>query len=1024
MYKIQKNWTFYVFVFSVILITISFTDCTAQSQFTDNPQTNLASVKNQNDNIDCVGGVIDVSDLKIGFLNNGRFCAPEGYLPDLPSALYEKYGYLGRLDLWVGIPGGPWAPKVWNPDSQKYISLGPTVSGTVYEPRPTGTDWSTINLTREVLYSSELFYNDVYKPSELFDFMLAPINENKQTWPRNPLTGLREWPGRWKIDPLSGKPIEGMFFGDQQIFVSFDDKIYANQYYEVNTNGQVPPQRGYSIGAEVLAQVIGFREAYISNIVIFDLQIINTSVWDYSDIYLGIYYESRNPWYSTTVDPGFYGLKTNYIKNEYCPEIDETLPYNLSYNFNRDDEVHEDDDTHYFGVQLLKTPLAMDDHIDNDGDGTVDEDGEELGLTGWHFFPHNGVSFLIQEREILQYQLLKGDTTGIGSYTFFQDNYDGYLDPNFDAAENLWYIGTYWGLFYPRGVLHEVFNLLSCGPINWQSGDTLNFVFGILVAENMDKLKGSAQLARKIVQMDYQRSDSPPPPHVTAVPQDERVVLYWDRSAETARDFITGYQDFEGYKIYRSTSPPEENQWGTPIYDHYGQLINFIPIARCDLENDIVGYEIVYPFQDLGKDTGLFHTWTDSTVTNGVTYWYSVCSYDHGISDNIEFNPNHFPVSPMKECAKGIDPEKNPNLVEVIPGVKSANYSLPKLEVSRLPKSAGNGLIEPFIINPYQITGHDYLISFEDTTYGYAIYNLIDETEKSIIAENVKSTNGEEGIIFDGIQLTIQRYDDMTLLGDKTYWFQYESGEPSECTWSVSGEKLILDSFPTEYDIIFTNKMDTSVFTKKTAPFEIWNTILEKKAKWDIYYNHAGTDTTDSLVQTWSSGDLIYVWDSLNENSKFTFSIVITERSLARNDTMVNIPPQPGDALHFAFKMPFITGDQFRISSTTMQEEKVTHREVTKIKVVPNPYVEQANWELGKDDSRIQFIHLPSECTIHIYTLAGDKVRTLHHTNPNTDYEFWDLLNFSNLKASYGLYVYVVETPDGRATTGKFVILR
>jgi hypothetical protein len=83
-----------------------------------------------------------------------------------------------------------------------------------------------------------------------------------------------------------------------------------------------------------------------------------------------------------------------------------------------------------------------------------------------------------------------------------------------------------------------------------------------------------------------------------------------------------------------------------------------------------------------------------------------------------------------------------------------------------------------------------------------------------------------------------------------------------------------------------------------------------------------------------------------------------------------------------------------------------------------------ADWELGKDDSRIQFIHLPSECTIHIYTLAGDKVRSLHHNNPNTDYEFWDLLNFSNLKASYGLYVYVVETPDGKGMTGKFVILR
>jgi len=41
-----------------------------------------------------------------------------------------------------------------------------------------------------------------------------------------------------------------------------------------------------------------------------------------------------------------------------------------------------------------------------------------------------------------------------------------------------------------------------------------------------------------------------------------------------------------------------------------------------------------------------------------------------------------------------------------------------------------------------------------------------------------------------------------------------------------------------------------------------------------------------------------------------------------------------------------------------------------------------------------------------------------------SDYEFWDLLNFSNLKVSYGLYTYVVEIPAEKNQKGKFVILR
>jgi len=56
--------------------------------------------------------------------------------------------------------------------------------------------------------------------------------------------------------------------------------------------------------------------------------------------------------------------------------------------------------------------------------------------------------------------------------------------------------------------------------------------------------------------------------------------------------------------------------------------------------------------------------------------------------------------------------------------------------------------------------------------------------------------------------------------------------------------------------------------------------------------------------------------------------------------------------------------------------------------------------------------------------MAGDRVTTLHHNDPTKNYEFWDLLNSSNLKVSYGLYIFVVETPDGKSTRGKFVILR
>ena len=154
------------------------------------------------------------------------------------------------------------------------------------------------------------------------------------------------------------------------------------------------------------------------------MQIINTSEWDYTDAYLGIYYQSANPFYSVNNDY-FYNnnrMKTRFIKNEIDAESGEVHNYNLSYNFN---SIHPEN-YKYFGVQFLKTPFAQNDNIDNDGDGMIDEaEGEKLGLTGWHFFPEENMLYY-PLREKIQYKILSGDTSGVRNIInrlyFFRNN--------------------------------------------------------------------------------------------------------------------------------------------------------------------------------------------------------------------------------------------------------------------------------------------------------------------------------------------------------------------------------------------------------------------------------------------------------------------------------------------------------------------------------------------------------------------------------------------------------------------------
>ena len=101
-----------------------------------------------------------------------------------------------------------------------------------------------------------------------------------------------------------------------------------------------------------------------------------------------------------------------------------------------------------------------------------------------------------------------------------------------------------------------------------------------------------------------------------------------------------------------------------------------------------------------------------------------------------------------------------------------------------------------------------------------------------------------------------------------------------------------------------------------------------------------------------------------------------------------------------------------------------------KIRVVPNPYnknTPQAEGDFagnfpGEPD-KITFFHLPGECTIKIYNVSGDLIKTIFHSD-GTGIESWNpMTTDSNQFPVSGIYIYVVESDVGNAT-GKFVIVR
>ena len=71
---------------------------------------------------------------------------------------------------------------------------------------------------------------------------------------------------------------------------------------------------------------------------------------------------------------------------------------------------------------------------------------------------------------------------------------------------------------------------------------------------------------------------------------------------------------------------------------------------------------------------------------------------------------------------------------------------------------------------------------------------------------------------------------------------------------------------------------------------------------------------------------------------------------------------------------------------------------------------------------QLLFFNIPPVCTIKIYTMSGDLVKTIHHTD-GTSEEAWNQVTEYNQLIYTGVYLYALESDMGNKT-GKFVVVR
>lgn len=435
----------------------------------------------------------------------------------------------------------------------------------------------------------------------------------------------------------------------------------------------------------------------------------------------------------------------------------------------------------------------------------------------------------------------------------------------------------------------------------------------------------------------------------------------------------------------------------------------------------------------MGRDSGLKYMFTDTTVENGQTYYYAVCSYDQGydldfFERGIVEIPDLLPISPA-ECTKRVDVDPTGNIIEtdintviVTPNAPASGYTAPKLVKLEQIAGLGNGTIEVYVIDPMAIPAPlEYELRFHGDSQ--IQYDLFAYPENEPIFINSPYLAGEDqNDTFNGIRLMVYSKAKLEIDVDSLRW---KTGDSNYWVKIEMGKQYREYAMPADYEIEFGETgVDTSVSTGHLLPFKIKNVSSGEYIK----VRAAAPRDRDY----WDYGDDIYFYEYVPELDKFKFTWIIDILPPDTTAGVVPIEPQPGDVYSFKTARPFTADDIFRfqVAPATIDHSKLESA-LDEIAVVPNPYVVSASWEKqhnfnsGRGEQKIDFIHLPLKCTIKIFTLRGYLVRELEHNSSLLDgTESWNLITKDGMSLAYGVYIYHVEVPGVGTKIDKFVVIQ
>ncbi|HEC78525.1 MAG TPA: hypothetical protein ENI34_05200 [candidate division WOR-3 bacterium] len=871
--------------------------------------------------------------------------------------------------------------------------------------------------------------------------------------PNDPLAVIYIFPELWP-------PPEATYSMAPQQSLSHQDSWCAYNDLDINYHS---PGNTWPIGLEVYQTVYAWSLEYSQNMIFIKYEFKNVSGGPLKNCYIGINADNDIGEEYPEANDRIAGI----VKKLFIIDGDSLQIDNLVYQWQDEAEASWTEFPGVIGFDYLQTPWDLVKDADKDSDGILDQYEKDSA----YYCTNLPDSMWDVDFDALPDWRDPSEIPQLGM-TAFKRFYTGFNEPWRDANRYLCLAGYNYktGVYEPWDTAAsppDDQRYLQCtGPFDLEEDSIVVIIIAITFADwyNIYLSPDSAIVqvddkAQFLFDKNWLLPNPPPPPNLQCIPGDAQVTLIWDNVAETTPDpyyeivshpgtslynpFYKKY-DFEGYRVWKSRT---------------GEIGDWCLLAQYDLTNGIT-FEDSTEVESLrikATDVGLRHIYIDQDVRNGFEYTYAVTAFDYNYlkQDTIDSlgNPIQIPEPVWYETGKFLH--------TAVPRREPANFIAGSCSVTVL---SGNPLLsedlEYEIVYPLAMKDTTLFAEFASIKYDSssqkAVYTFYYRNEGKNIRDSIHIYSANQNTLFDYV--TIPLYGvalDLSIRRDSLPTDE-SIFERIEVVSGAYPESLLTPSLPGPWASYFAfwsyRGNDYEVHWISTTGRDTANSVIviDAMSRDTIFYSPYNPESSheyDSLADGWCFLSLLGVSDTLVLYG--APAAVYNTKYLYINGGLVGLKKggflQPGDILPRSGELWYVYADTsfhpapanacFEVNLTSAYFDTLTSRQLN-VKVVPNPFLVYNEWSTSLDAPKIRFINLPSECTIRIFTLNGELIKTLrhHHTAMSSETgesvkggvggdEWWNLISETNHEVASGIYIFHIDSDIGEQV-GKFVVIR